>query len=139
MKTFELKALEVFENTDGESEIEQHTIPLLGGLIINREDEADRWVIEAYLEKRYHDFFKELEKTRNDVMIQVKITKESNQPAIFMTNIIGINEIGDNMNVLFMGTIVDKRKEIIEDMLKQLIDEGYHGKALLDKFKEFIE
>lgn len=137
MKTFVLKDLEVMENTDGEEDILKHQIPLLEGLIINREDNENRWVIEAYIEKKYYDFFAGLRKTQKDVMLQVKITKESNQPAIFLTSIIGINEIGANMNVLFIGTIVDKRQEIIEDMLKQLIDEGYHGKCLLDKFKEF--
>lgn len=137
MKTFVLKDMEVMENTDGETDILKHQIPLLEGLIINREDKENRWVIEAYIEKKYYDFFMNLRETREDVMLQVKITKESNRPAFFLTSIIGINEIGANMNVLFLGTIVDKRQEIIEDMLKHLIDEGYHGKCLLEKFKEF--
>jgi|SRR5699024_7516178 len=139
MKTFKLKALEVIESTDSDKDILQHQIPLLEGLIINREDEKNQWVIEAYVEKEYIDFFTRLKDTRDEIMIQVKITKQSNAPATFITSIIGMNEVGDNMNVLFKGTIVDKQREIVEGMLKKLIDQGYHGEDLLDKFKGLIE
>lgn len=139
MKTFRLNTLEIIEGTDSDKDILQHQIPLLEGLIINREDERNQWLIEAYVEQKHYAFFTKLEQTREEIMVQVKITKESNPPATFITSITGINEIGDNMNVLFMGTIVDKQREIVENMLKDLIDQGYHGEELLDKFKGLIE
>lgn len=139
MKTFRLKTLDIIESTDSDKDIIQHQIPLLEGLIINREDEENRWIIEAYITKDYNDFFTRLKETRDEIMVQVKITKESNAPATFITSITGMNEVGHNMNVLFMGTIVDKQREIVEAMLKRLIDEGYHGEELLDKFKGLIE
>src|SRR5699024_4983478 len=102
-------------------------------LIINREDDEGRWVIEAYMEQDYMTYFLNLRQEQDEVMAQVKITKESNEPATFITSIIGINEIAEQMNVLFIGTIIDLRKEKIERTLKQLIEEGYQGEALLEK------
>lgn len=136
MKTFKLKLLNIMEEKDGE--IMPHNIELLDGLIINREDENNRWTIEAYLNKSYFPFFEELWKQKQEILIQVKITKESNDTATFITTIIDINEIGAHINVLFLGNIVDKRKASIETLLTTLIDKGYQGKELLEKFKEIM-
>ncbi|GGB53529.1 hypothetical protein F3157_20880 [Virgibacillus dakarensis] len=136
MKTFKLKKLEILESV--EEDIIQHEIPLLDGLVINREDDLNRWVIEAYLDHTYQTFFEGLQENKDQIMIQVKITKESNAPATFITSIIGINLIGEHINVLFMGTIVDRQKGIIKDMLQELVEEGYQGESLINKFKELI-
>lgn len=136
MKTFKLKTLDIIQETG--KDIIKDTIPLLDGLIINREDEQNRWVIEAYMSHSHFDYFNQLKEDGNTIMVQVKITKKNNAPATFITTIISINEIGDYMNILLMGTIVDRRKNIIENMLKKLIDEGYQGEELLLKFKEKI-
>ncbi|ALX47311.1 YwpF family protein [Lentibacillus amyloliquefaciens] len=136
MKTFKLSSLKVIDNED--ADMLEQSIPLLDGLIINREDEASRWVVEAYLDKNQYDFFHNLRKDNAEVLIQVKITKESNRPATFITAIIDMNQIGEQINVLFMGTIVDQRKEIIEKKLKALIEQGFQGEDLLEKFKEQI-
>nr|WP_090241089.1 YwpF-like family protein [Lentibacillus halodurans] len=136
MKTFKLSSLKIIDNED--ADMLQQTIPLLDGLIINREDEANRWVIEAYVEQEYYDFFQNLKNNKEEVLIQVKITKESNRPATFITAITGMNKIGGKMNVLFVGTIVDQRKEIIEEKLKSLIEQGYQGEELLQTFKAQI-
>jgi hypothetical protein len=136
MKTFKLKSLEVFDQK--EEEIMQHHIPLLDGLIINSEDDMDQWTIEAFLDKSYLSFFENMRHENDEIMLQVKITKESNEPATFITSIIGINEIGENMNILFVGTIVDKRINKIEEMLTTLIEQGYQGNDLLEKFKKLI-
>lgn len=136
MKTFKLKKLEVFENAD--ENITLHEIPLIDGLTINKEDEYNQWVIEAYLAPDYQAFFQELANRDDQIMVQVKITKESNAPATFITSIIGINEIGDYMNVLFLGTIVDRQKGMVRELLRKLVEEGYQGESLIDKFKELI-
>ncbi|WP_010530366.1 YwpF-like family protein [Lentibacillus jeotgali] len=136
MKTFKLKSLKVIDNED--ADMLEQSIPLLDGLIINREDEENSWIIEAYVEQEQYDFFQNLHSHNEQVMIEVKITKESNDPATFITSISGINVIGDHMNVLFIGTIVDQSKEIIEEKLKLLIEQGYQGEELLHKFKEQI-
>lgn len=136
MKTFKLKKLIVKEGI--EAKLLQHEIKLLDGLIINREDEQNRWLIEAFIDQSYLEFFKRLEEERQEIMLEVKITKESNPPATFITNIISVNEIGDRMNVLFMGTIVDRRIHYIEDLLERLVKEGYKGEELLRKFKAIL-
>ncbi|MFD2761994.1 YwpF-like family protein [Lentibacillus juripiscarius] len=136
MKTFKLRSLKVIDNDH--ADMLQKDIPLLDGLIINREDEQNRWVVEAYLEQSHNGFFQDLRHSEEEVLLQVKITKESNEPATFITSIIGINDIGNQINVLFMGTIVDQHKEIIEKKLQALIDEGYQGQLLMQKFKEKI-
>ena len=42
-----LKALDIIEN-DSRKKIE-----LIDGLIINREDEENQWIIEAYIDQKY--------------------------------------------------------------------------------------
>lgn len=136
MKTFKLKKLEVLESVDENIMLQE--IPLIDGLTINKEDEYNQWVIEAYLDPDYQAFFQKLANHEDEIMIQVKITKESNAPATFITSIIGINQIGDRMNVLFLGTIVDRQKGMVKELLRKLVEEGYQGELLIDKFKELI-
>lgn len=136
MKTFKLVSLDILE--DSEEDIIQRNIPLLDGLIINREDEDNHWVLEAYLDHGYYHYFKELRENNDSLMLQGKITKQSNQPATFMCSILELNEIGEHINVLFLGTLVDRQKGQIEKMLKSLIEEGYQGDELLSEFKERV-
>ncbi|WP_308418980.1 YwpF family protein [Virgibacillus oceani] len=136
LKTFKLKTLDILESND--EDIIHHEIPLLDGLIINREDDQNRWVIEAYVKHDLLTFFNDLKSKKDEVMVQVKITKESNTPATFITQIISVNEIGPHMNILFMGQIVDRQKGIIKETLQKLVEEGYQGESLIKKFKEEI-
>lgn len=135
MKTFKLKGLKVMNNQ--EVSVQRKHIDLIDGLVINREDEHG-WLIEAFTDRKYWDFFTSIKDTK-ELMIQVKITREENDPAFFLTEIVSINEIGDNrMNVLFQGKIVDHSKRRIEKLLEIIIEEGYQGRSLLEKFKELI-
>lgn len=135
MKTFKLKGLQIMP--DEEDVVEPKEIVLHDGLVINREDDLG-WLIEAYIDRTYWDYFTQLEPL-DELMIQIKITREENDPAFFVTKIVGINEIGkDKMNVLFQGKIVDHSKRRIEKMLEMIIEEGYQGRSLLEKFKELI-
>jgi len=133
MKTFKLKKLEIVDHQEG---IGRKNIELLDGLIINREDENGRWLIEAYMDKSYVDHFQKLYENQAEIVVLATITKKSNDPATFITTIHGVNEIGENINVLFIGKIIDKRKTMVEDLLTELIDKGYQGEELLKKFKE---
>src|SRR5699024_10837564 len=135
MKTFKLKGLKIMKKE--EDTIEQKTIPLIDGLVINREDKTG-WLIEAYMNNEFHPYFKKIEDIE-EIMIQVKITREENDPAFFITKIVGINEINDEkINVLFQGNVVDHSKNRIEEMLRMIMEEGYQGESLLKKFKESI-
>ncbi|SEB00636.1 YwpF-like protein [Thalassobacillus cyri] len=134
MKTFKLVSLDLVE--EKAEDITQRRIKLIDGLIINREDDKGRWVIEAYVDQSYQSFFEEYVKSEEELLVQVKITKETNQPATFLVKAIDTNNISENMNVLFMGTIVDRRQDQIEKTLKLLIEEGYQGEELLEEFKK---
>ena len=135
MKTFKLKKLVVIEDVNDKQK--RHKINLIDGLIINREDELNRWVIEAFVSSDYIDFFKRFE-SRESIQLEVKITKETNPPARFTTKMIGMNEMDDKMNVLFIGTIVDERLSDVENTLQRLIKEGYEGEELLQQFKKSL-
>lgn len=135
IKTFKLKGLEIMEDKD--NEIARKRISLIDGLVINRED-PNGWLIEAYMEDGFKEYFDGIHGVK-ELMIQVKITRKENDPAFFITEIVSINEIGDQtINVLFKGKVVDHRKSRIEEMLKMIIEEGYQGESLLKKFKELI-
>lgn len=56
MKTFKLISLDIIEEKN--EDITQRRIKLLDGLIINREDDHGRWIIEAYVDQSYQDFSK---------------------------------------------------------------------------------
>lgn len=122
---------------DEEEKVERKRIKLIDGLVINREDKYG-WLIEAYTEKKYLDYFKTIEHL-DEIMIKVKITREENDPAFFITKIIDINEISDTtINILFQGKVVDHRKSRIEEMLQKILEQGYQGESLLKRFKELI-
>jgi len=129
-----LKALDIIENSS------RKKVELIDGLIINREDEENQWIIEAYIDQKYLNYFQELQNQNEKVMIEVKITKETNDPATFITSMIGLNKIGTQMNVLFKGTIaVDQYNSGMEQALKSLIDQGYQGEELLEEFKALLQ
>ncbi|GEN52488.1 YwpF-like family protein [Halobacillus faecis] len=134
MKTFKLISLDIVE--EKHEDITQRRIKLEDGLIINREDDHGRWIIEVYVDESYRDFFETMKEKEEEIIIQVKITKQSNRPATFLVKPIDVNIIGDRMNVIFMGTIVDRQQEQVEWVLKQLMDEGYQGEDLLEEFKK---
>lgn len=136
MKTFKLKMLEIIdENAETYKPIQ---IPLVDGLIINREDMENRWLIEAFTDKKHHDFFRNLKEKDKEIIVHVKITTDLNEKATCITTIIGLNEIGDKINVLFLGNMVDQRTPKLEKVLNELIMNGNKGKSLLSKFKESL-
>src|SRR5699024_156135 len=91
LKTFKLKGLEIMANED--VGMKQKKITIQDVLVINREDKLG-WLIEAYMDKEYKDYFSSIEQIE-EIMIQVKITREENDPAFFITKIISINDIVD--------------------------------------------
>lgn len=133
MKTFKLISLKVLEPKERKKEI-----PLIDGLIIDQEDDNHRWIIEAFIDGTFREYFQSL-RAKEEILVEVKITKESNDPAIFTTKISRLQEIDERMNVLFIGKIVDERKSKFEQKLVELIDAGYEGKELLEQFKHFKE
>lgn len=135
MKTFKLKGLKIV--SDKEKEIDTKVLTLIDGLVINREDDLG-WLIEAYVDSSFQAYFESIEE-KQELIIQAKITREENDPAFFITEIIGINKINeDNINIIFQGNVVDHRKSRIEELLQEILEQGYQGASLLKKFKESI-
>ena len=134
MKTFKLVELLI---VDYESETyETVEIPLIDGLIINREDKENRWLVEAYVNGEWLDYFESLREKYEQLIIHVRITTKVNDLATCISSIIDINAIGDNMNVLLLGTMVNRRTATVEKILQKLKEEGEKGEGLLSQLKK---
>ncbi|SIS38295.1 YwpF-like family protein [Salimicrobium flavidum] len=133
MKTFKLVSLDIIE--EQKEDITLRSIELKDGLIINREDDHGRWLVEAFISKDYKSYFQSYIEKNEKVMLQVLITKKSNSPATFLVSPIDINEFEEEMNVIFIGAMIDKKQEQVEKLLQVLLEEGYQGKRLLEEFR----
>ncbi|WP_152657372.1 YwpF family protein [Oceanobacillus sp. CFH 90083] len=131
MKTFKLRKLVILDYDKG---LEGTEVRLIDGLIINREDDYDTWLIEGFIDRSYWSYFED--KRKEELMVQATITKDTNEPASFITKMTGMHEIGEQMNVMLMGKIIDKQKKDVEELLTTLVQKGYEGEILIQKFKE---
>lgn len=138
MRTFQLKALTILEKTK-ENTIVRQNIPLLDGLIINREDENKSWIIEAYIEKKFQTFIDRFLSLNDILMLEVKISKETNDPALFVAKLIDHNSIFSNMNVLFKGSMIDQRNEKVKGYIENLLQRGYYGEEVMTKYEMFLQ
>lgn len=134
MKTFKLVSLQILEKH--KEEIRSREIPLLDGLIIHRESKKtkEQWIIEAYIKRTYELYLRDKKKCDQGMMIKAKISKESNKPALFVVDLLSINDIGKNINVLFQGAVIDLRSQKNKDAVRSLLKKDYYGKELLEKF-----
>lgn len=137
MKTFKLKSLNIIE-TEHQDKEKRTLITLIDGLAINREEQDGSWLIEAFVHSSYYNYFKNLKNQGDQLVIQVKISKETNDPALFVVQIIKITKIGDNMNVLFDGKIIDQRKTKLVDLLSSLMEQGFEGEELIHEFEKAL-
>lgn len=132
MKTFKLISLQVVED---DSLVD---IDLIDGLIINQENDQNTWMLEAYVNKSYHDYFQKLHDKGEDIIVQVVITKKENSPAAFLTKIFTIKHITDQLSILFEGTLMKTNYDYAEIVLKKLIGQGLTGEELLKEFKKIL-
>ncbi|GLB59012.1 YwpF-like family protein [Cytobacillus sp. NCCP-133] len=129
MKTFKLVSLQLVEE-DGLVDIE-----LDDGLIINKEDEKSNWLLEAYVNKSYFEYFQKRADKDDELTIRVVITKRENDPAAFQTKITSINELEDHISILFEGSLKRTKNDYAELLLQDLLGKGLKGDNLLDEFK----
>ncbi|MEC0250097.1 YwpF-like family protein [Bacillus halotolerans] len=136
MKTFKLVDLNV-ERVDKEKKsIEQ--FPLIDGLIINKEDGENHWLIEALVPKEHLSFFDQLQKKQAEVKVFVTITKKSNRPAQLTAAVKNIAELEESISVLIYGQMVTRKQQGTETILESLVKEGYTGAKLIEAFKQKI-
>ena len=134
MKSFKLISLQIV--TENLNLID---IALTDGLIINKENDARSWLLEAFVEEKH---FKELEPSLPDidgeVYIQAVITKKDNEPALFQTVLRTIRKVGNHYSLLFVGHIQKTRSKYAELLLEDLVQKGLSGDELIKEFKEKI-
>lgn len=130
MKTFKLVSLQVVV------ENQLVNIHLEDGLIINREDEKNSWLIEAYTDHAQHAIFQNAFNTQEDVIIQVVISKKENDPASFQTKICSVKKLDGRASILFEGKLMRSRSNYAELLLDNLLQKGLGGPALMEEFKE---
>ena len=134
MKSFKLISLQIV--TENLNLID---IALTDGLIINKENDARSWLLEAFVEEKH---FKELEPSLPDidgeVYIQAVITKKDNEPALFQTVLRTIRKVGNHYSLLFVGHIQKTRSKYAELLLEDLVQKGLVGDELINEFKQKI-
>ena len=133
MKTFKLISLQILTK--------ERLIPitLMDGLIINKEDDYNHWLIEVYTDLSSIDFLEESFQKKEELLVQAVITKKANDPAPFEVMILSIQKFGDKASILLEGTLKRDRKDYAELLLQYLIEEGYEGKNLSRKFTELMQ
>ncbi len=129
MKTFKLISLQIIDDSEAQD------ITLHDGLIINKEDERNRWLIEAYVGANYQDFFTRLLESERETPAQVVISKKENDPASFTTRVLSVKKIDGRLSVLFEG-FLKRSKNYAELLLSDLIEKGLSGEELLSEFRE---
>ncbi|KMY42986.1 hypothetical protein AC622_00820 [Bacillus sp. FJAT-27916] len=134
MKTFKLVSLQLVTE-DGEAE----EIELVDGLIINKENEASTWLIEALMNTEQYELVKkQLEGKGDSFIISCVITKKDNTPAFFEAFFRNAREMEDYVSVLFSGKLRNRRREMAELLLDDLIDEGLTGAQLKSAFRDSL-
>ncbi|MGG3449036.1 YwpF family protein [Domibacillus aminovorans] len=131
MKTF--KVAEFFL----EKEEISHKIPLKDGLIINREDEKQSWLIELFLDeseelsiRRFHHI--------SSLTARIAITDRGNDPAIFSVSMRGIQKLDHGISVLFDAQLRQRRNHYTKQVLDSLLKQGLEGEELLNTFTDTI-
>jgi len=137
VKTFKLVGLKI-ERKDQEGRIEE--IPLADGLIINREDGENSWLIEALLSKRYRYYFEHVLQNQCELRLFVTITKKNNTPAQIVAKVKSITTLEEHISVLLEGRMFNLRSSKVdaEKILNDLINMGLSGNDLLESFKKKV-
>jgi len=130
MKTFKLYSLDVVED---DSSVE---VPLMDGLILNKEDDQSTWLLEAYTDLSLYDYFKKISEQNRDIIVEAVITKKENAPAFFQTKICSLLKFEKYISVLFEGHLRRNKSDYSELLLDSLMQKGLEGEELLKEFKE---
>ena len=134
MKTFKLISLHV---TGDHGLIE---IKLEDGLIINKEDENRTWLLEALVSASYEDYFQSLLEEEKDLILQIVISRKTNDPAYYHSKLFHIKKLDqDHISLLFKGHLNRSRSNYAEQVLANLIEKGVSGQELLTQFKEHMK
>ncbi|RSK28884.1 hypothetical protein EJF36_19495 [Bacillus sp. HMF5848] len=127
MKTFKLVSLLV-------SSPDRIAVPLIDGLIINKLDGENNWLIEILTTKELRGFFQAINDQNLELTIRATISKPDNDPAKLKGKIHSISLMETNMSILIHAQMVGEKTQFSEAILADLIHDGLEGEELLQQF-----
>lgn len=130
MKTFKLFSLEVVED---DNSVE---VPLVDGLVLNKEDDRSTWLLEAYTDLNLYHYFLKIFEEKREIIIEAKITKKENAPAYFQMKVCSVLKFEHHISVLLEGHLRRNKSDYSELLLDNLLQKGLEGQDLLTEFKE---
>ncbi|WP_100405183.1 YwpF family protein [Bacillus solitudinis] len=134
MKTFKLYSLAILESVNGT--VIQKPISVSNGLIINMENQEYIWYIDAVVSKEEELYFEQVQERKQNILVDVVITSKENHPAAMITSISAITKLSTGASILLEARLVLKKDDIIENMVENLVNEGFSGKTLFSEFKK---
>ncbi|PYZ95251.1 hypothetical protein CR194_06985 [Salipaludibacillus keqinensis] len=137
MKTFRLCSLMILfdEEIVKDKNMKGKEVPLVEGLIINKEEAEKNWLLEAVLDPEWEAFFTNYLNTKQSFMTEVTITKRTNDPATLVCDVNSIHKLEDHIVVHLEGMLVVKKDDLSDMLIKNLIDEGYQGDELYTEYR----
>ncbi len=131
MKTFKLMKIQIAE------EETIRNFNLHDGLIINKEDEHQTWILEAFLDGSETEYFQRLQQSDQDIEVLAVISNEKNDPAGLYATVHEVKPIGDKVSVLFSAHMRNQRNEYAEELLAYILDKkDISGDELLAEFRQ---
>ncbi|MBF4501101.1 hypothetical protein IRY55_06955 [Savagea sp. SN6] len=131
MKTFKMLSIQIVEND------EFINFPLIDGIIINQENSRGSWVLELFLERQYRLLFEKWSSEETLLEARVVISYPDNEPAGFIVTVEDMKNIGDNqVSILLKGKLKRVRAKYAEQLLEQLLNDGFDGIELLEQFEK---
>lgn len=131
MKTFKLVAMQIITEEELLVDIE-----LTDGLIINKEDDTKRWIMEAFINESHYLAFDKATPNKEEFHLQVVITKKDNDPATFSASLLSVKKVDGHISILMEGKLCRSRSMHSERILEELIKNGVVGEELLLQFTE---
>ncbi|KOS66592.1 hypothetical protein AEA09_17790 [Lysinibacillus contaminans] len=128
MKTFKMLSFDLVTE-DG-----MQNVPLVDGIVINQENSHQSWILELFIEQKYHSTFSDLLDKNAVFDVRAVISFPENEPAPFHVAVYAVQEIGDHLSVLLKGTLKAKRSKYAEQLLAELLSEGVSVEDLLNRF-----
>lgn len=137
MKTFRLCSLTILfdEPPQEDTTVKGTEIPILEGLIINKEEAEKNWLMEAIVEKNWATYFHEYVNNKQTLLAEVTITKRTNDPATLYCHVNDVHELEEHLSIHIEGRLVATKEDLSDMLLRNLLDEGFTGEELYTEFR----
>lgn len=130
MKTYKLFSLTLFERD--ESTVVQKEIAFIDGIIMDLDDNGQRWLVDIVIGKVDKPLFR----ANETMLFEVVITGPKNQPVIMAAKLEHIRSLDSHCGLLFEGAFIVHHDALIEAILQGLVNEGFSGQALIEEYKK---